>query len=179
MTEKTHPDKQRGWIIGGAIVLQVMLLIAVFALGVYIGHYGLTRDGLFYGAPGPGGPGGAANQPPRQGLGGPQPGAANQGGPPPLPPGLDEPPQLIGRLVASGPDALELATPQGPRSVLIDENTAYEDTEGNTFSLAGLSPGDVIAIYGTFSPDGRNLVATRVVILPPPPDNQIPGNTQP
>jgi len=198
--------ENKGFAVGGAILLGVVLLVAAFSLGVYVGRYGLTREGLSYSGPGMGAapvgagqaPGGQqpgqvpGNQPPGQVPGNPgqAPGSGagqipggqppNQGpssqGPLPnapqaLPSGLDTPPRLIGRLIAISPDGLDLATPDGPRPVLLTADTVIEDGEGGALALSDLAPGDVVGIYGELSGGGagRTLTATRVVILPPQP----------
>jgi len=170
-------------MIAGLVMTQIMLLVAVFALGIYVGRYGLTREGLVYQA-GPGGAAGPGGLPGRSAPlpGGVSPGVApgQQGGGLPLPPGLTEPPQLIGRLLTITATALELATPQGPRQVLVDPDTTYMDEEGNTITLGDLEVGSVVGIYGEFGQDGRNVTAALVVILPPLPDGQgPPGPGQP
>lgn len=77
---------------------------------------------------------------------------------------------MIGRLRNVSLEALEVAADQGPRPVLLDENTTYEDCDGNSLTLRDLQRGMVIAIYGVFADDGRNLIAGQVIVLPPPPD---------
>lgn len=162
----------RYFAICGAVLLGLMLLVATFSLGVYVGRYGLTREGLVYAGPGaqPMGGGGAGQQPPGSQLrspGGPgqaQPGVA------PLPPGLNSPPQLIGHIIGLSPEAIDLATPNGPRSALLTSETVVEDYEGNTRSLQELTRDQAVGVYGEFSGNGgRVLTATRIVILPPSP----------
>lgn len=167
---------RRGWIVTGAVLLQLMLLIAAFSLGVYVERYGFTRDGLSYAVPigrAPAGPGGPGNPGGVGAPGGPDNPPDNRpvgpGGPGQLPLGLEEPPQLIGRVQRIYPDALDLAAPEGPRQVLIDESTLYEDIDGARLSAADLRPEMILAIYGHFTTEGRNLLAARIVILPPPP----------
>ncbi len=154
---------KRAWVIGGVVLLELMLLVAVFALGVYFGRYGLTREGLVYA-----GPGGARAQPAQQQQGpkGQQP-QVQPGGLPQLPPGLTEPPQLIGRVRNISPEGLNLATADGPRPVLFDEQTTCRDYQGVELGLERLRQGMVVAVYGERSPDGRNLIASEIVILPP------------
>jgi hypothetical protein len=149
----------RALIIGGAVLLGLMMLVAAFALGVYLGAHGLTREGLVYAVPGGGaqpGPGGAP-QPPE--------GPGRPGGAAPLP--LDPPPQLIGRVRRVSDEGLELATPDGPRWVALAEEVSLEDIEGKPLSLDEVKPGTVIGVYGEFSPNGGpEMIATRLVLLP-------------
>jgi hypothetical protein len=167
MTEK------KGLSICGAILLGLMLLAAVFSLGVYVGRYGLTREGLSYAGPGGGGPGQfPGGQPPGQGIP-QQPGQqAGPNAPQALPPGLDSPPRLIGRIINISPSGLDLATPDGLRPVLLTEETVIEDHEGNELTLAELRRDNVVGVYGelTGGGAGRTLTATRVVVLPLPPE---------
>jgi hypothetical protein len=159
---------KRAWVIGGVVLLELMLLVAVFALGVYFGRYGPTREGLVYA-----GPGGARAQPAQQQQRqegrpeGQQQQQVQPGGLPQLPPGLTEPPQLIGRVRNISPEGLNLATADGPRPVLFDEETTCRDYQGVELGLQRLRQGMVIAVYGERSPDGRNLIASEIVILPP------------
>jgi hypothetical protein len=166
--------ENKGFAICGAILLGVMLLAAAFSLGIYVGRYGLTREGLSYAGPGGGMPGGPMQQPqggqPLPGQGAPQ-GRGPQA-PQPLPPGLDSPPQLIGRILTISPDGLDLATQDGPRPILLTEDTILEDHEGNELTLADLAREDVVGVFGELSGGGagRTLTATRIVVLPPRPE---------
>jgi hypothetical protein len=154
------------WIAGGAILLMIMLLAAAFSLGVYLERYGLTGDGLAYQRPAVGAPGGPANPDnPGQPPDGQRPQAGNQ-----LPPGLSEPPQLIGRLVRISPQVLELATQQGRRLITVNEDTFYRDHTDNTLELRELEIEQIVAVYGTFEQAGRELIADEIVVLPPPPE---------
>ena len=164
--------ENKGFSICGAILLGVMLLVAVFSLGVYVGRYGLTREALSYAGPG-GGPAPAQRPPDGQRPAqdapqqpGQQPGA--QG----LPPGLDSPPQVIGRIINITPDGLDIATPDGPRPVMLTEDTIIEDHEGNELTLSDLTREDVVGVFGelTGGGAGRIFTATRIVILPPQPE---------
>jgi hypothetical protein len=158
---------KRAWVIGGVVLLELMLLVAVFALGVYFGRYGPTREGLVYA-----GPGGARARPAQQQQRQEERPEGQQrqvqpGGLPQLPPGLTEPPQLIGRVRNISPERLDLATADGPRPVLIDEQTTCRDYQGIKLNLRRLRQGMVVAVYGERSPDGRSLIASEIVVLPP------------
>jgi hypothetical protein len=171
-TKASGGKNNRVWLIGGVVLLQIIMLIAAFSLGVYFGRHGLSDEGLSYRGPGQpvGQPGGAPGRGQGQIPGGPNnPQQPQQGVQPQLqlPPGLTEPPQVIGRLAHMGPDAFEIIIQQGPRPILFDEETYFRDHEGNTISPDDLQQGFILAIYGNPSPDRQNLIATEVVLLPP------------
>jgi hypothetical protein len=88
--------------------------------------------------------------------------------PQPLPPGLDSPPQLVGRIVHIAPDGLDLATQNGLRPVQLTRETAFEDSEGSALALRDLARGDVVGVYGELTGEGagRTFTAARVVVLP-------------
>lgn len=155
---------RRPWIICGAIFLNTLLMIAVFSLGVYVGRYGLSREGLVYTsgpAPQPAQPAQPDNITPRP----------NQPQQEVLACIAAERPQVLGRLRNISRGALEIAIEQGSRPVLLDDQTTYEHCDGSTLTLRDLRPGMVIAVYGVPSDDGRNLIARRVIVLSLPPDH--------
>ncbi len=50
----------------------------------------------------------------------------------------------------------------------VDDATHVQDTEGRSLKLTDLCLGDIVAVFGDFTPgDGRRLLATHVVRLPP------------
>lgn len=138
----------RRWLVGtGAVILALMLMIASFSVGVYVGEHGWTRQGLQY-------PAGAAAGPPQAG--------------PPL--GGGDQPQVTGRIRLVNDRGLELATPDGLRRVDVDAATRVEDDAGASLQLGDLRRGDLVAVFGEFTVgDGGRLVATRIVRLPAPP----------
>jgi hypothetical protein len=154
--------------ICGAILLGLILLVAVFSLGVYVGRYGLNREGLSYAGGGqPGGQMPAQGVPQQPGqMPGPQQAVPNA--PQPLPPGLDSPPQLIGRIIHISPDGLDLAAQDGLRPVQLTRETVFEDSEGNALALRDLARGNVVGVYGELSGEGagRTFTAARIVVLP-------------
>jgi len=123
-------------IAAGAMVIVGMMLIVVFALGVYVGEHGWTRDGLALR-----GPSDDPGKPPPTGPDVP-------GRFPPLP-GGGRRPELVGRirdildgtLVLALDGTLVLATGDGPRTVELDERTRVETTEGEPRSLDDLERG--------------------------------------
>ncbi|RME87104.1 MAG: hypothetical protein D6770_10265 [Anaerolineae bacterium] len=138
----------------GGVVLLGMLLAAAFSLGVYVGEHGWTREGLNYQAG------------PPAGRGAPPTGGRPGGGVGGLPPGR---PDVVGRIRRITESALELGTPEGPRTVLLTESTRFQDERRQAITLSDLKPGDVVAVFGRFMQgDGGQLQAEVVVKLPPP-----------
>ena len=155
----------------GALVIVGMLLIAAFALGVYVGEHGWTRAGLTL--QGPGGGGGGPGKPPQGGDGAP-------GNPPPLP-GGGRRPDLVGRIRGIFEGTLVLVTPDGPRTIELDERTQVEMAGGEPRSLDDLERGQQVAVFGRRNGDGQVLVAELIVLLPPPeqPPAGPPGQSLP
>jgi len=139
----------------GAIVIVGMLLFAAFALGVYVGEHGWTRAGLTLQGPG-------------RGPAKPPPGDAGAPGPAPPLPGGGRRPDLVGRVRDVFEGTLVLATPDGPRTVELDEHTRVETTEGEPRSLDELERGQRVAVFGRRNGDGQVLVAELLVLLPAP-----------
>jgi len=171
----------RPLIILGLIVLILMLVSAAFALGVYVGEHGWTRAGLRYqpGAgqlpgpnpqPGPGVGPAPGQFPPAAipGAGSLPPGARQGAGDLPggLPPGR---PQVTGRILNITPNALNLATPDGPRLVSLVPETRYLNDAGGVISLQDLQRGEVVAVFGRLIQGGnRQFQANLIVKLPTP-----------
>lgn len=162
-------------IAAGTILIASMLLVAAFALGVYVGEHGWTRAGLTLRGPGgppqpPGGPGGQS----------PPGGVLPQPDKPPLPDGGRRP-DLVGRIRNIFEGTLMLATSDGPRTVELDEHTRVETAEGEPRSLDDLERGHLVAIFGRRNGDGRVLLAELLVLLPPPerPPAGSPGQPSP
>lgn len=155
-------------IAAGAMVIVGMLLVASFALGVYIGEHGWTRAGLTLQ-----GPGGGTGKPPPGGAGAP-------GLPSPLP-GGDRRPDLVGRIREIFEGTLMLATSGGPRTVELNEHTRVATAEREPRSLDNLERGQLVAVFGRRNGDGQVLVAELLVLLPPPegPPTDLPGQPPP
>jgi hypothetical protein len=138
---------------GGIVLLLLFHVVIAFALGVYIGRYGLTRDGLTL-------------QGPRnvQAPQGPQPaqGAPNQPGQPILP----GEPAVIGRIRRVDRATLDLATREGPRQVMLDNETKYRVGSGEVLARDDLAEGGIVAVFGVFIDDGQQLHADLVVVIP-------------
>ncbi len=139
--------ENRWQIILGAIVLLVILLTGAFSLGIYVGRHGWGEDGFRYQ---PVGPEGQLGAPP----GGLQDFAV-------------DPPDLVGRIRALSRLGIQLATQDGPRIIEVSENTVVEGKDGTPLALSELHLGDLIAVFGDFTPgNGQRLLASRIVRLP-------------
>ncbi|HEY47812.1 MAG: hypothetical protein AMJ88_01715 [Anaerolineae bacterium SM23_ 63] len=139
--------ENRWQIILGAVVLLVILLTGAFSLGIYVGRHGWGEDGLRYQ---PAGPEGGQGAPP----GDPQDFVVNH-------------PDLVGRIRALSQLGIQLATQDGPRIIELSKNTLVEDEIGAPLKLTDLRLGDLIAVFGDFTPgDGQRLVASQIVRLP-------------
>jgi len=135
----------------GAIIIAGIITIGAFSLGVYVGEQGWTLP-----PPSMTGPGG---KPPT-------------GGQPPAGPAPGREPDLIGQIQSLADDSLTVRTPQGPRLVMVTEETRVlrvaEGRKEEEASLEDLQRGMGVAVFGSFGDDGRTLTAKTVVILPAP-----------
>lgn len=151
--------RERKWLIAlGTILILLMVAVASFSLGVYVGLNGWTA-----GPPAVAGPG-------------PQP-RADQGAPAQPDPG----PQLVGRVrsvsLAAGGDTLTLDTPQGPRLVHlasgIEVRRVVVGSGEVPATLDEIRPGLQLAVFGRLEGAGgqQQFVARRLLLLPaaPPP----------
>ena len=113
----------------------------------------------------------------------PQPEGLNQRAPgepqPPSPGGQDQPgprPQLVGQVRSISGETITLDTPQGPRLFQLGENVeVFRRDQGSEEPalLEEIIPGDHLAVFGRFEGNGgKQLIAERLVLLPPPPDKQ-------
>ena len=140
--------ENRWQIILGAGVLLLMLLAGTFSLGVYIGRHGLSRDGLRY-----------------------QPAQVDRPQvlqPIERPPGIPEgEPDLIGRLHSASRQGIVLATQNGIRFVVIDQETKLLNERGEALQRSDFQAGDILAIFGEFSiHEGNQLLSKVIVRLP-------------
>jgi hypothetical protein len=180
---------QKLLIAGGVFIVVVIVAIAAFSLGVYVGEHGWTAGppsmagpgappkgpvgGLPPGQPGQQPPGGQPGQPPGGGPGqmGQPPGGGS--GQPPFGPLDDLPPgrpDVIGRVRSVAGDSITLETPQGPRLVTVNDEIEVKQAEGEEeASLEDIKPGTHIAVFGQFNGRGKTLVVQVIVILSPPP----------
>ena len=147
--------KDRWGIVIGGILLIVMLMLGSFSIGVYLGRLGTKQE-----APG-----------------------NDAAAPPSIPPqnSLQEKvgddiqihnPDLVGRLKFVGKDGIQLTTEEGNKFVTVDEDTRLWNWSGETLQLRDLGRYDILAVYGDFIDDGRQLLAELIVRLPP----RNPGN---
>jgi hypothetical protein len=137
---------QRKLLYGAGILLLLLFHVVIaFALGVYVGRYGLTREGLTLQGPG------NVERPPA--------GAA------PDRPGTGQP-AVLGRIRRVGREMLDLATREGPRQVMVDAGTRVRDSTGAILNLEDLSPGQIVAVFGVRIDGGQGLQADLIVILP-------------
>ena len=153
--------QQRVLISVGGSLLVVMMVVGAFAVGFYVGDRSspASSGGPFVGGPGPG-------------VGGPGAGAAAQPGPPPdgaLPSGLPRLPDLVGTIESVFEDGLALRTPEGPRTVVMDDDTEVVQADGSQGAREELRRGRRVAVVGRPEAGGRALVAETIVLLPPPP----------
>ncbi len=151
-------------IAAGATLIALIIAIAGFSLGVYVGVHGWTA-----GPPSVAGPGGRQ---PRQPAPPPD---QDRGAKPPQDGGQPGPrPQLVGRVRSISGDSITLDTPQGPRLFRLSaEVQVFRAAEGREqpASLSDIVPGEHLAVFGYLEGDGtRQLIAERLVLLPPPPD---------
>ena len=147
---------------GGVFLLFLFHIIAAFALGVYVGRYGMTRDGLTIQGPR------NVGQPVVQPLGPDRPGP-DQSGQAALP----GEPTAVGRVRQVGRGTLDLATREGPRQVMLSAETEYRDQAGETITWDNLSEGQIVAVFGVFGDGGQQLQATLIVVLPEPGADQV------
>jgi len=151
-------SKSQKLLIGfGAFIIVAIMVIGAFSLGVYVGERGWTA-----GSPSIAGAGG---QPPPQGQRvepDKQPVAPKE----PLPKGK---PDLIGAVqsVARKSVTTKTKTGEGTHLVPVSGETRVARTGGQEASLADLRRNMPVAVLGDFRDDGRTLVASVIVILPP------------
>lgn len=145
--------QQKLMIGGGIVILFLIMMTCSFALGVYVGRYGLTREGLTLQRPGDRQR--SIQVPPDQ-----QPGQGFQGQQ------LPGEPTLVGRIRRMGRNALDLATQDGPRRIIVDDETQIRDQSGEEVSPDSLEVGTLVSVFGAFEGDGRELRADLVIVLP-------------
>jgi hypothetical protein len=139
----------------GAAIIVMMLLIAAFSLGVYVGEHGFTQDGLTLRGPDPGGP-----------IQHPQNNPVAPGQQPPV--NVNRPPDVTGRIRQNLGGSLLLATPDGPRTIELNDQTQVRTSAGEQRPLGALEPGQPVAVFGHRNDDGMVLTAELIILLPPP-----------
>ena len=150
-------SKSQKLLIGfGAFIIVAIMVIGAFSLGVYVGERGWTA-----GSPSIAGAGG---QPPPQGQ------RKEPDKQPPAAPGEPLPkgkPDLIGAVQSVARKSVTIKTGDGPRLVLVGDETRVRWHDDREASLADLRRNMPVAVFGDFRDDGRTLVASVIVILPP------------
>jgi hypothetical protein len=142
--------KSRWLILPGAVVILGMLCIAIFSLAVYVGKHGLSPDGLQYQAP--------------RTNGAQLPGDALPAGLTGLPPRTPEAAGIIRRITRTH---VELATREGPRTILLSEAVEVRLEDGRAGSRDNMKVGDLIAVFGQWTAGAaRELEAEVIVRLP-------------
>jgi hypothetical protein len=134
---------QKLLIGGGAFIIVAVMVIGAFSLGIYVGERGWTAG------------------PPSIGSSGSQQPASPQE---PLSRGK---PDLSGAVQSVTRRSVTIRTSEGPRLVLVNDETRVERHDGKEAGLADLRRNMPVAVFGQFGDDGRALMANVIVILPP------------
>jgi hypothetical protein len=139
----------------GAFIIVAIMVIGAFSMGIYVGERGWTA--------GPPSIAGVGKAQPPQGPKqepGKQPPAPRE----PLPKGK---PDLIGLVQSVARRSVTIKTGEGPRLVLVNDETRVRWHDDREARLADLRRNMAVAVFGQFGDDGRTLVAELIVILPP------------
>lgn len=146
---------QKVLISFGAFIIVAVMTIGAFSMGMYVGERGWTAEPPSITDAG-------KAQPPQDQKVEPdkQPVATRE----PLPNGK---PDLIGVVQSVERRSLTVKTDQGPRLVLVGDQTRVMWHDEREASLADLRRNMPVAIFGQFGDDGRTLTASVIVILPP------------
>jgi hypothetical protein len=149
-------SKSKKILIGfGAFIVVAIMVIAAFSLGVYVGERGWT-----VGSPSIAGAGKAQLPQVQRAEPNEQPAAPRE----PLP---REKPDLIGAVQSIERRSVTIKTGEGPRLVLVSDETRVRWHDDREASLADLRRNVPVAVFGQFGDDGRALMASVIVILPP------------
>ena len=139
----------------GAFIIVAVMVIGAFSMGIYVGERGWTAA--------PPSIAGAGKAQPPQGQRvepGKQPPAPAE----PLPKGK---PDLIGLVQSVARRSVTIRTGEGPRLVLVSDETRVRWHDDREATLADLRRNMPVAVFGQFGDDGRTLTANVIVILPP------------
>jgi hypothetical protein len=139
----------------GAFIIVAVMVIGAFSLGIYVGEKGWTAEP-------PSIVGAGKVQPPQGQKVEPdkQPVPTRE----PLPKGK---PDLTGAVQSVARRSVTIRTSQGPRLVLVSDETRVRRHDNRAASLADLRRNMPVAVFGQFGDDGRTLVASVIIILPP------------
>ena len=141
---------QKLLIGGGAFIIVAIMVIGAFSMGIYVGERGWTAKSPSIA--------GSGRQQPAQG--GKQPAAPRE----PLP---KDKPDLIGLVQSVARRSVTIRTGEGPRLVLVSDETRVRWHDDREAALADLRRNMPVAVFGQFGDDGRTLTANVIVILPP------------
>ena len=139
----------------GAFIIVAVMVIGAFSMGMYVGERGWT-----------------AEPPSIAGAGRAQPPQGQKVEPDKQLPALAEPlpkgkPDLIGLVQSLERRSVMIRTGEGPRLVLVSDETRVRWHDDREASLADLRRNVGVAVFGDFGDDGRTLMANVIVILPP------------
>jgi hypothetical protein len=146
---------QKLLIGGGAFIIVAVMTIGAFSMGIYVGERGWT-----------------AEPPSIAGAGKAQPPQGQKVEPDKQPTPTREPlpkdkPDLIGVVQSVAGRSVTIRTGEGLRLVLVSDETRVRWHDDKEASLADLRRNVPVAVFGDFGDDGRTLVASVIVILPP------------
>jgi len=141
---------QKLLIGGGALIIVAIMVVGAFSVGVYVGERGWT-----------------AGSPSIAGAGGQQPAQGGQQPAVPREPLPQDKPDLIGVVQSVARRSVTVKTGEGPRLVLVSDETRVRWHDDREAALADLRRNVGVAVFGQFSDDGRTLTASLIVILPP------------
>ena len=139
----------------GAFIIVAVMTIGAFSMGIYVGERGWTAQPPSITGAGKAQPPQGPNQVP-----GKQPPAPVE----PLPKGK---PDLIGLVQSVERRSVTIRTGEGPRLVLVSDETRVRRHDNREATLADLRRNMGVAVFGDFGDDGRTLTASVIVILPP------------
>jgi hypothetical protein len=139
----------------GAFIIVAVMTIGAFSMGMYVGERGWT-----------------AEPPSITGAGKTQPPQGQKVEPDKQPVPTREPlpkdkPDLIGVVRSVAGRSVTIRTGEGPRLVLLSDQTQVRWHDDRDAALADLRRNLGIAVFGDFGDDGRTLTASVIVILPP------------
>ena len=156
-------NSQKLLISFGAFIIVAIMVIGAFSMGIYVGERGWTA------AP-PSIAGAGRAQPPQGQKVEPDKRLPAPAGPLPKGTVLSLPkgkPDLIGLVQSVAGRSVTIKTGEGPRLVLLSDETRVRRHDDREASLADLRRNMPVAVFGQFGDDGRTLVAELIVILPP------------
>ena len=155
MLEARMSKSQKLLISFGAFIIVAVMTIGAFSMGMYVGERGWSAE--------PSSITGAGKAPPPQGQ------KVEPGKQPVTPrePLLKEKPDLIGVVQSVAGTSVTIKTGEGPRLALVNDETRVRWYDNKGASLDDLRRNMPIAVFGQLGDNGRTLVASMIVILPP------------